>query len=110
MEGSIYLHLRQCGICHYMHTPSKYAIRWTNQTKINGHRQDIRQQALTKPVGEHFSTEGHMPGHQRILVLRHVKGATRLDQEVEEQKLISAFDCIKKGLNRDLGFLTHYTY
>ena len=43
-----------------------------------------------------------------LAVIKKVKGKTKQQREVEEQKIIFKFDCIYKGLNKDYLFMSNY--
>ena len=65
---------------------------------MNGHRSDIRYNR-NKPVAEHFDKPDHILENLRLAVIKKVKGKTKQQREVEEQKI----------LNKDNSFMSHYT-
>ncbi|GCC23302.1 hypothetical protein chiPu_0001696 [Chiloscyllium punctatum] len=75
--------------------------------RMNGHRTAINRQEGSLPVGEHFSGPGHSALDLRMTILQ---GGLRDRQQrkVAEQRLIAKFGTHREGLNRDLGFMSHY--
>ena len=71
--------------------------------KMNRRRSNIKHNR-NKPVAEHFNKLDHTLENLRL----KVKGKTKQQWEVEEQKIILKFDCINKGLNKDYSFMSHY--
>ena len=45
--------------------------------------------------------------HLQVSILKRTN-TNRRQRQIEEQKLISKFNCIQEGLNKDSGFLSHY--
>ena len=45
---------------------------------------------------------------EKQAVIREVKGKTKQQREVEEQKIIFKLDCVNQGLNRDYSFMSNY--
>ena len=43
-----------------------------------------------------------------LAVIKKVKGKTKQQREVEEQKIIFKFDCVNQDLNRDYSFMSNY--
>ena len=105
-SSSSVVYMIRCDIC-----PDTIYIGETGQSlrnRMNGHKQTIRNKNLFVPVGEHFNKEGHSISDMRITVLQgHLRNTTQ--RRICEQKLIAKFDCLHNGLNRDMGFLSHYT-
>ena len=62
---------------------------------MNGYRSDIKHNR-NKPVAEHFNKPNHTLDNLRLAVIKEVKGKTKQQQEVEEQKIIFKL----KGLNK----------
>ena len=76
---------------------------------MNGHKFDIRNKDTQKPVSEHFNLPGHSLIHLKVAVLQQRSFKTRMDRETAEQKIIQRLDRIDRGLNRNRGFMSHYT-
>ena len=79
--------------------------------RINGHKHSIRNENHYLPVGEHFSQTTHSLDDLQVTVLKGFLPETG-QRRIEEQKLIHQFNSMNnnnRGLNRDLGFLSHYT-
>ncbi|XP_067848012.1 uncharacterized protein [Heptranchias perlo] len=90
--------------------PGAWYIGKTMQTlrqRMNGHRTTIARQEGSLPVGEHFSSQGHSASDLRVSVLQGGLRDTR-QRKIVEQKLIAKFRTHEDGLNRDLGFMSHY--
>ena len=75
--------------------------------RMNGHRSGIKH-SRNKPVAKHFNKPDYPLENLRLAVIKKVKGKTKQQQEVEEQKIIFKFDCVNKGLNRYYFFMSHY--
>ena len=75
--------------------------------RINGHKSDIKH-IKNKPVAKHFNKPNHTLENLRLAMIKKVKGKTKQQREVEEQKNIFKFDIVNKGLNRDFLFMSHY--
>ena len=56
--------------------------------RMNGHRSDIKHNR-NKPVAEHFNKPDHTLNNLKLTVIKEVKGKTKQQREVEEQKLFS---------------------
>ncbi|XP_078057016.1 uncharacterized protein LOC144481742 [Mustelus asterias] len=82
-------------------------IMQTLRQRMNEHRSTITRQDCSLPVGEHFSGHGHSASDLRVSVLQGGLHDTR-QPRVAEQKLIAKFRTHEDGLNRDLGFMSHY--
>ena len=78
----------------------------TIRKQINGHKSDIRKNK-NKPVAKHFNLPEHSASHLQVSILKRTN-ANRRQRQIEEQKLMSKFNCIQEGLNKDSGFLSHY--
>ena len=74
---------------------------------MNRHRSDIKHNR-NKPVAEPFNKLVHTLETLMLAVIKKVKGKTKQQREVEEQKIIFKFDCVNKSLNRDYSFMFHY--
>ena len=74
---------------------------------MNGHRNNIKNNR-NKPVTEHFHKPDLTLENLRLVVIKKVKGKTKQQWKVEEQKIIFKFDCINKDLNKDYSFMSHY--
>ena len=77
--------------------------------QMNSHKFDIRNKDTQKPVAEHFNLPGHLLTQLKVAVLQQKEFKTRMDREAAEQKIIHRLGCIGEGLNRDRGFMSHYT-
>ena len=96
-----------CKLC-----PTAVYIGQTGQSlrqRMNSHKFDIRNKNIEKPVAEHFNLPGHSLSQLTAAVLQQRGFKDRMQREAAEQKLINKLDCINGGLNRDRGFLSHYT-
>ncbi|XP_078084813.1 uncharacterized protein LOC144503794 [Mustelus asterias] len=90
--------------------PEAWYIGETMQTlrqRMNEHRSTITRQDCSLPVGEHFSSHGHSALDLQVSVLQGGLHDTR-QRRVTEQKLIAKFRTHEDGLNRDVGFMSHY--
>ena len=79
----------------------------TLRTRMNGHRQTINHNNCVVPVGDHFNLADHCLDDLRVLV---VSGDLQdiFQRRKREISLIYSFRTYEWGLNRDMGFLTHY--
>ena len=75
--------------------------------RMNGHRSDIKHNR-NKPVAEHFNKPDHSLDNLKLAVIKKVKGKTKQQREVEEQKIIFKLDCVNQGLNKDYSFMSNY--
>ena len=73
--------------------------------RMNGHRSDIKHNR-NKSVAKHFNKPDHTLDN--LAVIQKVKGKTKQQREVEEQKIIFKLDCVNQGLNRDYSFMSNY--
>ena len=69
---------------------------------MNGHRSDIKHNR-NKPVAEHFNKPDHTLDNLKLTIIKEVKGKTKQQREVEEQKII-----FNQGLNKDYSFMSNY--
>ena len=96
------IYMIQCNKC-----PDTQYVGETGQTlrkRMNGHRQDIREENIYVPIGKHFNRPQHTHTDMRITVLKGpIHNIT--DRRTREQQLIYTFDTLKNGLNRDLGWI-----
>ena len=74
---------------------------------MNRHRSDIKHNR-NKLVVKHFNKPDHILDHLKLAVIKKVKGKTKQQREVEEQKIIFKLDCINQGLNKDYSFMSNY--
>ena len=74
---------------------------------MNGHRSDIKHNR-NKPVAKHFNKPNHTLDNLKLAVIKEVKGKTKQQQEVEEQKIIFKLNCVNQGLNKDYSFMSNY--
>ena len=74
---------------------------------MNGHRSDIKHNR-NKPVAEHFNKPDHTLDNLKLAVIKEVKGKTKQQRKVEEQKIIFKLDCVNQGLNRNYSFMSNY--
>ena len=61
--------------------------------QMNGHRSDIKHNR-NKPVAEHFNKPDHTLDNLKLAVIKDMKGKTKQQQEVEEQKIIFKLECV----------------
>uniref|UniRef100_A0A8C3S145 RRM domain-containing protein n=1 Tax=Chelydra serpentina TaxID=8475 RepID=A0A8C3S145_CHESE len=85
----IHLHIHQviyAIMCQ--HCPSAMYIGQTGQSlrkRINGHKSDIRNGNIQKPVGEHFNLPGHTIADLKVAILQQKKlQDCRKNQEINE--------------------------
>ena len=74
---------------------------------MNGHRRNIKHNK-NKPVAKHFNKLDHTLENFRLEMIIKVKGKSKQQQEIEEQKNIFKFNYVNKGLNRNYSFMSHY--
>ena len=79
----------------------------THEDGVNRDLGFMSPQDCSLPVGEHFSGHGHSASDIRVSVLQGGLHDTRR-RRVAEQRLIAMFHTHDDGLNRDLGFMSHY--
>ena len=75
---------------------------------MNEHRSDIKHNR-NKPVAKHFNKPDHTLNNLKLAVIKEVKGKTKQQWEVEEQKIIFKLDCVNQGLNKDYSFMSNYS-
>ena len=75
--------------------------------RMNGHRSDIKPNR-NKPVAEYFNKPDHTLDNLKLTVIKEVKGKTKQQREMEEQKISFTLDCVNQGLNRDYSFMSNY--
>ena len=75
---------------------------------MNNHKFDIQSGSIYKPIGEHFNRLQHSMQDLRVAVLKKGNYKNSREREIEELKMITNFDCVNTGLNRDYGFMSHY--
>ena len=63
---------------------------------MNGHRSDIKHNR-NKPVAEHLNKPDHTLDNLKLTVIKEVKGKTKQQREVDEQKIIFKLDCVNQG-------------
>ncbi|XP_074642873.1 uncharacterized protein LOC141900033 [Tubulanus polymorphus] len=91
--------------------PGTIYIGETGQTlrqRLNGHKFDIRQKKMDKPIGEHFNLPNHTISNLKVTALHKMNTSNKHTREIMEQKLVQRGDTVNLGLNRDLGFMSHY--
>ncbi|XP_050781640.1 uncharacterized protein LOC127035616 [Gopherus flavomarginatus] len=91
--------------------PSAMCIGQTGQSlrkRINGHKSDIRNGNIQKPVGEHFNLPGHTIADLKVAILQQKNFRTRHQRETAELQFICKFDTISSGLNKDCEWLANY--
>ena len=74
---------------------------------MNGHRSDIKH-SRNKRVAEQFNKPDHTLGNLKLTVIKEVKGKTKQQREMEEQKIIFKLDCVNQDLNKDYSFMSNY--
>ena len=77
------------------------------RTRLNGHRQTITNHNIGVPVGEHFNHPGHSLDDLRVLVVAGSLPDIHLRKK-REVSFILKFQTHVLGLNRDIGFASHY--
>ena len=75
--------------------------------RMNGHRSDVKHNR-NKPVAEHFNKPDHTLVNLKLAIIKKVKGKTKQQRKVEEQKINFKLDCVNQGLNRDYLFMSNY--
>ncbi|CAM4539466.1 unnamed protein product [Lepidochelys kempii] len=91
--------------------PSAMYIGQTGQSlrkRINGHKSDVKNYNIHKPVGEHFNLSGHAITDMKVAILKQENFKSRLQRETAELEFICKLDTINLGLNRDWEWLSHY--
>ncbi|CAM4525936.1 unnamed protein product [Lepidochelys kempii] len=91
--------------------PSSMYISETGQSlpkRINGHKSDIRNDNIEKPVGEHFNFPGHTIADLKVAILQQKNFRTRFQRKTAELQFICKFDTISSGLNKDCEWLANY--
>ncbi|CAM4545376.1 unnamed protein product [Caretta caretta] len=91
--------------------PSAMYIGQTGQAlrkRINGHKSDVKNYNIHKPVGEHFNLSGHAITDMKVAILKQKNFKSRLQRETAELEFICKLDTINLGLNRDWEWLSHY--
>ncbi|MDF8086877.1 GIY-YIG nuclease family protein, partial [Listeria monocytogenes] len=91
--------------------PSTMYIGQTGQSlrkRINGHKSDVKNYNIHKPVGEHFNLSGHAITDMKVAILKQKNFKSRLQRETAELEFICKLDTINLGLNRDWEWLSHY--
>nr|XP_048674335.1 zinc finger protein 708-like isoform X5 [Caretta caretta]XP_048674339.1 zinc finger protein 708-like isoform X5 [Caretta caretta] len=91
--------------------PSAMYIGQTGQSlrkRINGHKSDVKNYNIHKPVGEHFNLSGHAITDMKVAILKQKNFKSRLQRETAELEFICKLDTINLGLNRDWEWLSHY--
>ena len=79
----------------------------TLRRRMGEHRSTVTGRDCSLPVGGHFSGHGHSASDIWVGVLR-VGLRNTWRRRVAEQRLIAMFHTHEDGLNRDLGFMSHY--
>ncbi|XP_054831443.1 natural killer cells antigen CD94-like [Eublepharis macularius] len=105
-SSSNLIHAVMCQQC-----PSALYIGQTSQPlhkRINGHKSDIRNGNVQKPVGEHFNLPGHSIKDLKVAVVQQKPFKNKVQREAAELEFICKFDSVKMGLNRDYEWLSHY--
>ena len=96
-NSSNIIYVISCNLC-----PKAIYIGETSNSirqRMNGHRSDIKHNR-NKLVAEHINKPDHTLDNLRLAVIKKVKGKTKQQQEVEEQKIIFKLDCVNQGLNQ----------
>ncbi|XP_074792641.1 uncharacterized protein LOC141975875 [Natator depressus] len=91
--------------------PSAMYIGQTGQSlrkRINGHKSDVKNYNIHKPVGKHFNLSGHAITDMKVAILQQKDFKIRLQRETVELVFICKLDTINLGLNRDWEWLSHY--
>ena len=73
----------------------------------SGHRQSINTHNVGVPVGDHFNRPGHSLGDLRVLVVAGGLPDIHIRKK-REVSFITKFGTHLIGLNRDVGFASHY--
>ncbi|CAM5072920.1 unnamed protein product [Natator depressus] len=71
--------------------PSAMYIGQTGQSlckRINGHKSDVKNYNIHKPVGEHFNLSGHSITDLKVAILQQKEFKNRLQRETAELELI----------------------
>ena len=99
------VYLIRCRKC-----PDTLYIGETSQSirnRITGHRQPINQKWTYLPISEHFNKSNHTCEDLKVTILKgNIYNIS--DRQIEEQRLISLFNSVSQGLNRDEAVLKHY--
>ncbi|XP_053882120.1 uncharacterized protein LOC128836129 [Malaclemys terrapin pileata] len=92
--------------------PSAMYIGQTGQSlrkRINGHKSDVKNYNIQKPVGKHFSLPDHSITDLKVAILQQKNFKNRLQRKTAELELICKLDTIKLCLNKDWEWMGHYT-
>ena len=75
--------------------------------RMNGHRHSITSEDTNKPVGDHFSQNGHSFNNLLVTILKGNQNNTE-SRKMFELKFIDKFNAINHGLNTDASYLGLY--
>ena len=81
-------------------------MRETEMKQRNKMRETEIKHNRNKPVAEHFNKPDHTLDNLKLAVIKEVKGKTKQQREVEEQKIIFKLDCVNQDLNKDYSFMS----
>ena len=101
------VYLIRCKICS-----EQWYIGETKQPlhmRMNGHRSSIYQANPNLPVGQHFSLPNHCINDMMVNVLVGNLPNTH-QRRISELRFIQRFNTHQRGLNKDVGFMAHYTF
>ena len=104
-DSSNIIYAISCNLC-----PKAIYIGETSNSirqRMNGYRSDIKHNR-NKPVAEHFNKLDHTLDNLKLTIIKEVKGKTKQQREVEEQKIIFKLDCVNQDLNKDYLFMSNY--
>jgi len=75
--------------------------------RLNGHRQTVTHNNTSLPIGEHFNLPNHSFDDLTILVVKDNFVDIHSRQKCEIENILK-FGTNNSGLNRDIGFMSHY--
>ena len=105
-SSSNIVYLIRCSKC-----PNAWYVGETSQMlkrRMNGHRASLNNPVHEMPVSIHFNLPHHSYNDMKVSILQG--GLSDISQrKIAEQKFIHLFQTHKYGLNRQLGFMSHYT-
>ena len=100
------VYLLKCNKCMYGN--------YVSETKKNSAKNELSQKSILDshkgiPVAKHYDQAKHFINSPSCVILDG-NITTTADRQFYEQKLIHKFETYKCGLNRDMGFLSKYTF
>ena len=101
------VYLLMCNKCNYGNYVGETST--TFRLTMNNHKKSIRVNHKGLPVAVHCNRADHYI-NDILCVILNGNIATTTDRQLYEQKITQKFNSYKRGLYRDLGFLSKYTF